>query len=159
MNWRVGVIEGEIDGMGSFVEGAVTDYSRGAATKDVEPMQNVARHFVIEPDKGHRFVLRRGRDIEVMQLEELMIEHPADAHGIFGSAAVAEFSNDTPVADQFIQQRILELGVTSIRGSWGLRAHRDSEERKSDEQGKTLHAAIMTDFHLSRDARNGKVFG
>jgi hypothetical protein len=40
-----------------------------------------------------------------------------------------------------------------------LRAHRDSEERKSDEQGKTLHAAIMTDFHLSRDARNGKVFG
>jgi hypothetical protein len=94
-----------------------------------------------------------------MQLEELMIEHPADAHGIFGSAAVAEFSNDTPVADQFIQQRILEPGVTSIRGSWGLRAHRDSEERKSDEQGKTHHAAIMTDFHLSRDARNGKVFG
>jgi hypothetical protein len=88
-----------------------------------------------------------------------MIEHPADAHGIFGSAAVAEFSNDTPVANQFIQQRILELGVTSIRGSWGLCAHRDSEERKSDEQGKTLHAAIMTDFHLSRDARNGKVFG
>ena len=145
--------------MGSFVEGAVTDYSRGAATKDVEPMQHVARHFVIEPDKSHPFVLGRGRDIEVVQFEELMIEHPADAHGVLGSATVAKFSNDTPVADQFIQQRILELGVTSIRGSWGLRAHRDSEERKSDEQGKTLHAAIMTDFHLSRDARNGKVFG
>jgi hypothetical protein len=94
-----------------------------------------------------------------MQLEELMIEHPADAHGVLGSAAVAEFSNDTPVADHFIEQRILELDVTSIRGSWGLRAHRDSEERESNEQGKTLHGAIMTDFHLSRDARNGKVFG
>src|SRR6266446_6264460 len=93
----------------------------------------------IEADKGHRFVLRRSRDIDVMQLEELMIDYPADAHGVLGCAAVAEFSNDTPVADQFIQQRILELGVTSIRGSWGLRAHRDSEERKSDEQGKTLH--------------------
>jgi len=68
-----------------------------------------------------------------------MIDYPADAHGVFGSPAVAEFSNDTPVADQFIEQRILELGVTSIRGSWGLRAHRDSEERKSEEQQKTLH--------------------
>ena len=154
----VGVIEGEIDGVGGFVEGAVTEYSRGAPAKDIEPMQNVARHFVIEPDKGHRFVLGRGRDVEIMQLEELMVEHPADAHRVLGGAAVAEFSNNTPVADQFIQQRILELDVASVRGSWGLRAHRDSEEREGDEQGKTLHAAIMTDFHLSRDARNGKVF-
>src|SRR4029077_20783720 len=94
----------EIDGVGRFVEGTVTDYCRGAATKDIEPMQNVARHFVIEPDQGHRFVLWRGRDIEVMQLEELMIEHPADTHGVLGRAAVAEFSNDTPVANQLIQQ-------------------------------------------------------
>src|SRR5207248_4098728 len=65
------VIEGEIDGVGSFVEGTVTDYFRGAATKEIEPMQSVARHFVIEPDKCHCFVLRRGRDIKVMQLEEL----------------------------------------------------------------------------------------
>src|SRR5882724_11496187 len=135
----VRVIEGEIDGEGGFVECAVTDYFRGAPAKDIEPMQDVARHFVIEPDKSHRFVLRRGRDIEVMQLEKLMIEHPADAHGVFGGAAVAKFSNNTPVADQFIQQRILELDVTSVRGSWGLRAHRDSEEREGNEQGKMLH--------------------
>src|SRR5437868_15106238 len=119
--------------MGSFVEGTVTDYSRGAATKDIAPMQNVARHFVIEPDKGHRFVLRRSRDIEIMQLEELMIEHPANAHGVLGSAAVAEFSNDTPVADHFIEQRIFELDVTSIRGTWRLRAPRNRVERRSEE--------------------------
>src|SRR6266536_3578408 len=34
----VRVIEGEIDGVGRFVEGAVTDYCRGAPAKDIEPM-------------------------------------------------------------------------------------------------------------------------
>src|SRR6266568_510619 len=38
----VGVIEGEIDRVGGFVEGAETYYCRGAPTKDIEPMQNVA---------------------------------------------------------------------------------------------------------------------
>jgi len=74
-----------------------------------------------------------------MQLEEAMPEHPADAHGGSGVAAVPTLSNNPPIADQFIQQRILDLDVASIRGSWGLRAHRDNEEQEGDEQGKTLH--------------------
>jgi len=80
-----------------------------------------------------------------------MIEHPPDAHRVLGGAAVAEFSNNTPMADQFIQQRILELDVTSVRGGWGLRAHRDSEERENDEQPKTLHG--LDNDRLSSFAR------
>ena len=88
-----------------------------------------------------------------------MVEHPADADGVLGGATIAELSDDVPVTDEFIEQSILKFGLASVGGSWRLRAHRNRHERIEREHGKTLHNGIMTDFHLSRDARNAKVFG
>src|SRR5947208_2865130 len=47
------LIEREIDGMGSFIERAGTNDLGRVSTKDIEPMQNVTRSFVIEADEGH----------------------------------------------------------------------------------------------------------
>jgi hypothetical protein len=125
--------------MGGFVERAVADDFGPASTQDIEPMQEVARGFMIETDKGHGFVLRRGGDINVVQLEELMIHYPADPNGILGGTAVAEFSDNVPIAYQLIEKRIFEFGLASIDGSGRLCAYRYRRQRKGCEHRKTLH--------------------
>ncbi len=71
---------------------------------------------MIEADEGHGFVLWRRGDIKVVQLEELMIEHPADPDGVLGGVAIAEFSHHAPVADELIKERILEFGLPAVGG-------------------------------------------
>ncbi len=42
-------------------------------------------------------------DVEIVQLEELMVEHPADPDGVLGGATIAELSDNVPVTDEFIE--------------------------------------------------------
>src|SRR5207248_3158047 len=101
--------------------------------------QNVALCLVIEAYESQCLVLRRRRDIHVMELEKLMIQHPTDAHRVLRSVPVAEFPDNVPNADKIIEERVGEGSVAPVGGSRALRAHRGSKKRDGQEQGKTSH--------------------
>jgi hypothetical protein len=54
-------------------------------------------------DENHRFVARRFGQIEIMQLEKLVVQHPPNVDSVLDRPPAAKSSDDVPVAKQMIQ--------------------------------------------------------
>src|SRR5438552_14486812 len=101
-------IEPEFDAEQVRIKSATTD-TRVVAPENVYPVTNIAFCGVIKSDEHERFVFRCFFARAVMELNELVLQHPLAAHGAFNRAAVAHFSGNTPVADKIIEKRILQF--------------------------------------------------
>src|SRR6516165_3654720 len=89
-------------------------------------MTYIAFRALIKSDQHERFVFRCFSASAVMQLDELMLQHPLAPHSTFNGAAVAHLSRNTPLADKIIEKRIFKG-----RRRAGSK-HSGSEEQKQD---------------------------
>ena len=109
-------------------------------------------------DENHRLVVWGFGQIEIMQLEKLMVQHPLDVDRVFGCAPAAKSSDDVPIAKQMIQQRIRKLPATTIRFVLAPQQTDTSESNTAETGQSSFHSRNLSEFHLSRDAGNAKVF-
>src|SRR5438874_12243551 len=101
-------IEPKFDAEQVWIKPSTTD-ARVATPENIYPMTNIAFCGVIKSDEDEGFVFRCFFARAVMELNELMLQHPLAAHGAFNRAAIAHFSGNTPVADKIIEKRILQF--------------------------------------------------
>jgi hypothetical protein len=88
-----------------------------------------------------------------------MVEHPADPDGVLGGATIAEPSDNVPVTDELSSRASSNLASRPSVGVGDCALIVTATRDKAANTGKRFTTGIMTDFHLSRDARNAKVFG
>src|SRR6266702_798308 len=101
-------IEPKFDAEQVWIKPSTTD-ARVAAPENIYPMTHVAFGGVIKSDEDERFVFRCFFARTVMKLNELVLQHPLAVHRSFNRAAVAHFSRNTPLADEIIEEWILQF--------------------------------------------------
>src|SRR5213080_3406552 len=101
-------IEPKFDAEQVWIKPSPTD-ARVVPPENVYPVTNIAFGGVIKSDEHKRLVFRFFFARTVMELNELVLQHPLAAHGAFNRAAVAHFSGNTPIADKIIEKRILQF--------------------------------------------------
>src|SRR5262249_33147568 len=68
-------------------------------------MTYIAFRGLIKSDEHERFVFRCLSAGAVMQLNELVLQHPLASHSTFNGAAVARLARNTPVAHKIIEEQ------------------------------------------------------
>jgi hypothetical protein len=112
------VIKCEFDPASFIVDLAITK-SREFSSEVVDPMTNVALITRVVSDEDHRFVFRWRRNVTIVQFDELVVEHPLGVQRVLCNAAAAEFSLDTPIANEIIKQGVLKLGTFGAQNYGG----------------------------------------
>src|SRR5947209_19396340 len=89
---------------------------------------------VIEAEENARFILRRAFRIAVMELHELVVEHPFTAHRGFRGLAVRPVAFDPPGADEMFQKWIVQRGRR-------LRVHLSQRQEEQAKQSRKSHGS------------------